>query len=89
MRFFSAILFLCLLSAPAYSQQLASFNADGLTYGHVHLLAGQVVPFGARWCNRCARWCKTLTGATEDVGRNCQDVFEISSNACGGPGSGS
>ncbi len=37
MRIFSTLIFLCLLSAPAQAQELASFNDDGLTYGHVHL----------------------------------------------------
>ncbi len=37
MRIFSVITLLCLLSVPAHSQMLASFNEDGLTYGHVHL----------------------------------------------------
>ena len=40
MRIFSALFSLALtglLSVSAYSQMLASFNGDGLTYGHVHL----------------------------------------------------
>ncbi|MED5412133.1 MAG: hypothetical protein VYE30_07290, partial [Pseudomonadota bacterium] len=40
MRIFSALFSLALtglLSVSAYSQMLASFNDDGLTYGHVHL----------------------------------------------------
>jgi catechol 2,3-dioxygenase-like lactoylglutathione lyase family enzyme len=37
MRIFSALFLLSFLCTTAYSQMLASFNDDGLTYGHVHL----------------------------------------------------
>lgn len=37
MRIFSALFLFSLLCTTAYSQMLASFNDDGLTYGHVHL----------------------------------------------------
>lgn len=37
MRLFSTLFLFCLLAAPAQGQMLASFNDDGLTYGHVHL----------------------------------------------------
>jgi len=37
MRFFTTLLLSVLLATPALAQQLATFNDDGLTYGHVHL----------------------------------------------------
>ncbi len=51
MRIFSVLLLLCLLSAPAYSQQLASFNSDGLTYGHVHLNVSDMERHKEIWVN--------------------------------------
>ncbi len=37
MRLRFALLLSCMLATPALGQQLASFNDDGITYGHVHL----------------------------------------------------
>ena len=65
MRFFSAILLLCLLSVPAYSQQLASFNADGLTYGHVHLNVSDMERHKDIWVNH-------FGGRVVEKGRNAQ-----------------
>ena len=65
MRFFSAILLLCLLSVPAYSQQLASFNADGLTYGHVHLNVSDMERHKDIWVNH-------FGGRVVEKGRNAE-----------------
>lgn len=65
MRFFSALLLLCLLSAPAFSQQLASFNADGLTYGHVHLNVPDMDRHKEIWVNH-------FGGRVVEKGRNAE-----------------
>ncbi len=51
MRFFPALLLLSLLSATTYSQQLASFNSAGLTYGHVHLNVSDMERHKEIWVN--------------------------------------
>ena len=59
MRFFSALLLLCLLSVTSYGQQLASFNSDGLTYGHVHLNVSDMERHKDIWVNHLvAGWLK-------------------------------
>lgn len=51
MRYFSSLLLLCLLSATSYGQQLATFNSDGLTYGHVHLNVSDMERHKEIWVN--------------------------------------
>lgn len=48
MRLFTSLFMLCLLSAPAYSQ-LATPNAAGLTYGHVHLNVSDIEEHKRIW----------------------------------------
>lgn len=65
MRFFSALLLLCLASATSYSQQLATFNSDGLTYGHVHLNVSDMERHKDIWVNH-------FGGRLVEKGRNAE-----------------
>ncbi|MBQ12829.1 MAG: hypothetical protein CMQ17_00280 [Gammaproteobacteria bacterium] len=65
MRFFSALVLLCLLAAPSSGQQLASFNSDGLTYGHVHLNVSDMDRHKDIWVNH-------FGGRVVEKGQNAQ-----------------
>ena len=65
MRLLSTIFLLFLLSAPAHSQVLASFNSDGLTYGHVHLNVSDMERHKDIWVNH-------FGGRVVEKGRNAQ-----------------
>ena len=65
MRFLSALFLLCLLSAGSYGQRLASFNSDGLTYGHVHLNVSDMERHKDIWVNH-------FGGRVVEKGRNAQ-----------------
>ncbi|MFP6825871.1 MAG: VOC family protein [Pseudohongiellaceae bacterium] len=65
MRFFSALLLLCLLPVTSYGQQLASFNSGGLTYGHVHLNVSDMERHKDIWVNH-------FGGRLVEKGRNAE-----------------